>query len=92
MWCVLVTAQQLHHMSAWVGKGEASPLFSSPPFKTDLHWLPDAVAMALRCSGNWRTHTYSQAERENCGLLSPKLGKDAIISHLSFFPFSFSLL
>lgn len=89
VWCVLVTAQQLHHMSAWEGKGEASPLFS-PPFKTPLHWLPDAVAMALRCSGNWRTHTYSQAQREIHGLLAPKLGKDAIISHLSFSLFLFS--
>lgn len=87
VWCVLVTAQQLHHMSAWEGEGEASPLFSPPlllskqPHTGRLMLLP------------WRwgvlvigAHTYSQAVRENRGLLSPKLGKDAIISHLSIPP------
>lgn len=75
MWRVLVTAQQLQHMSAWEAIGEASLLRLPPPHlkKTTLHWLPSAVAMALGCSGNWRTRSYS---RETVGFVSPKLGKE----------------
>lgn len=82
-----MTAQQLQHMSAWEGKGEASLLrrLPSPLFKTTLHWPPSAVAMVLGCSGNWQTHTVTG--RETVGWCHLNWGrKDTIISF--FFSFS----
>lgn len=64
-------------------KGRGKPFLFPPPFTNSLARPPDAVAMAWESSGNCRTH--SQAERTEIkhGMLSPKLGKDAIISHHS---------
>lgn len=65
VWCILVTAQQLHHMSA-LEKEKGKPFLL---FKTALHCLPDAVAIALWCSGNWRTHTFTDQIGEGCNYL-----------------------
>lgn len=50
----------------WLGRrGESlSSLLSSSPLKTASHWPPDAVAMALGCSGNWRAHLLTGRERK----------------------------
>ncbi len=74
------------------GESLSSPLLSSPLSSSPLETASHTGRLMLLLPWCWGVlvigvHTYSQAERENCGLLSPKLGKDAIISHLSlFFP------
>lgn len=53
--CGVSSWQLSSYTTCLPGKERGKPLLS-PPFRTASHWPPDAVAMALGCSGNWRTH------------------------------------
>lgn len=85
VWCVLVTAQQLHHMSAWEGKGGSLLSFSSSSFEKQ----PYPVAWCC-CHG---VGLFWKGEREQkLGLAVNIIGKDAIISHLCLWPLFSCLL
>lgn len=70
------------HVCLGSNRGSLSP--SPPPSsfkkknKTALHWLPSAVAMALGCSGNWRTQLQREKPWASCHLNWGR--KDTIIS------------
>lgn len=83
-----VSSWQLSSYTTCVpGKERGKPLLSSL-FKTTSHWLPDAVAMALGCSGNWHRHTLQQREKTvgGCHLNWGRMQLSSISSSLSFCP------